>query len=96
MTDWVVPSSWAQLRSWDQLERWRASRAGLIVILDDPTVSHVHDPWCGDVAEANFETTKRNGSRTGAYYWITDVGQAAGYASSCGNCGGTPAPPGGV
>ena len=84
----AVPRPWSRLRSWDQLERWRDSREGLIVILDTPTVSHFHHPSCDDVAEQHFETKKRNGWENGAYYWIEEAAQAAGYATPCGNCHG--------
>jgi hypothetical protein len=92
MADWVVPRSWSQLRSWEQLERWREQRQGLVVILDEPTVSHFHYPWCGDVAQQYFETKRRNGWTTGAYFWIDEPSQAVGYATPCGNCGGRRSP----
>jgi hypothetical protein len=88
--DWVVPRSWSRLRSWEQLERWRDQRPGLVVILDEPTESRFHDPWCDDAARRHFETKQRNGWTTGAYFWIEDPAQAVGYATPCGNCGGRP------
>jgi len=84
----VVSRTWSQLRSCAQLERWREDREGFIVVLDDPTVSHFHHPRCGDVVEQHFETKMASGWSTGAYYWIDDMSQAAGYASACGSCGG--------
>ena len=92
MTDRVVPRSWIGLRSWTQLERQR-ERGGLIVILDDATPSHFHAPRCDDVAQQHFETKKRNGWINGAYYWIADASDAAGYATACKNCGGVSAAP---
>jgi hypothetical protein len=89
MADPDVPRSWTQLNSWGQIERWR-DRDGLIVILDTPTVSHYHHPQCSDVAERHFETKRANGRGNGAYYWIADAADAAGYATACGNCHGQP------
>ena len=80
MADWVLPRSWSRLRSWEQLERWREQGHGLAVILDEPTESHFHPPWCADVARQHFETKQRNGWMTGAYFWVDEPWQAAGYA----------------
>src|SRR4051794_5399243 len=90
MTDWAVPRSWTPLRFWDQLERRRDTRAGLVVILDSATASHYHHPRCEHVAEAYFEIKRANDWRNGAYFWIDDGSQAAGYATPCAVCGGEP------
>ncbi len=92
MSDRVVPRSWIQLRSWDQVQR-HGARGGLIVILDDATDSHFHDPACDDVAERHFEVKRANRWKNGAYYWISKPAEAAGYATPCSNCGGRPLTP---
>lgn len=87
MVDRVVPTTWTQLRSWEQLQRWRR-RPGIIVILDDYTPSHFHNPDCADIREEHFETKRRNRWANGAYYWASNSAQAAGFATACVNCGG--------
>lgn len=87
MTDRVVPRSWRPLRSWDQVQRWRRRR-GVVVILDDYTRSHYHDPACEDIRQEHFETKRGNSWKNGAYYWVRNGSEAAGYATACANCGG--------
>jgi hypothetical protein len=89
MSHRVVPRSWRQLQSWDQVQRWRR-RCGVIVILDDYTPSHFHDPSCQDIRQGHFETKRANKWNNGAYYWVPDGSEAAGYATACANCGGRP------
>jgi hypothetical protein len=58
----------------------------VLVIIDEPTESRYHLPSCRDVAERHFETKKRHGWETGAYFWAADASAAKPYATPCAHC----------
>ena len=67
------------------MQRWQ-SKGGLIVIIDDATDSRSHAPACEHVAKRHFETKRSNAWKNGAYYWIAEPDDAAGYAVACQEC----------
>ena len=70
----------------EQVERWQ-DKGGLVVIIDEATDSHFHEPTCEHVAQRHFETKRSTAWKNGAYYWIADAADAAGYAVACQECG---------